>query len=764
MSALKFNQRSLAETVAALTLAACGLAASAQPIVVQSFTRNLSGGQARGFVAQVDLTDPTVQIVVTPPLAPGAASDSVLVPTDQWQSTSNVDLAVNANYFSTLTGNTSDIIGLSMSDGIIVSTIRQFGSAPDPAIMFRADRFPTIGTLSQSDLATAYDAIAGVGPSNTDSIPGTFLITDGINTGATARVQPTTRNPRTAVGINQSGTSLIIAVVDGRQTGWSVGMTLPELATLMLERGAWRAINLDGGGSSSFIYAAPNQPRIQNRPSDGAHRPVANHLGIRLNPTPPPPAIPVGDRADRPIRGVWLRPPALYSTLVSQLPLLAEAGITDLYLETFYHGITTNDSNVFQDRFSTDYLAQTIRDAARHNIRVHAWLESGYWQFGTTGEYNFASNPEWRVRNTVTGAPGGDQPQQIFANLTHPGVQAKMRAYCAELAGYAGLWGIQTDYHRFPLDNDTADIYPAPWSYDVNSQVAMFDLYNTNINTTARKPGDPFWTQFVAWRREGISQAANQMHQGINSVNPDVTFSAAVFAKAMTDSAQLTKMQDWPSWASRNYIDVVVPMAYGFSTSSIQSDLIAARSNAAGKKVVAGLAITSGHPAITPQMNTAKGQQVEDVIFWEGNVLIGSAAMRTELKNWLLANATKQQGDFNNDLYVDARDFRLFRQIFNTNRVMANTANRRYDLNTDGWIDFADQQLFAAVWLKNTFGEDGTISARDRATFENTINQTAGTAPGVLHLYDLDANGVVNSMDRMIMQSFTQQGIGLQKR
>jgi exopolysaccharide biosynthesis protein len=94
------------------------------------------------------------------------------------------------------------------------------------------------------------DAVAGVGGSTTDNDPGTLLVTGGVNTGSTARVQPLVRNPRTAAGVSEDGGTLILAVIDGRQPGWSDGVTLPELAALMIQHGAHNAINLDGGGSS----------------------------------------------------------------------------------------------------------------------------------------------------------------------------------------------------------------------------------------------------------------------------------------------------------------------------------------------------------------------------------------------------------------------------------------------------------------------------------------------------------------------------------
>jgi hypothetical protein len=93
-----------------------------------------------------------------------------------------------------------------------------------------------------------------------------------------------TRHPRTAAGIARAGERLILVVVDGRQLPHSAGMTLRELATLMLALGARDAINLDGGGSTALIYADPDSAgalRVANRPSDPqGERAVGNALAV----------------------------------------------------------------------------------------------------------------------------------------------------------------------------------------------------------------------------------------------------------------------------------------------------------------------------------------------------------------------------------------------------------------------------------------------------------------------------------------------------
>ncbi len=79
------------------------------------------------------------------------------------------------------------------------------------------------------------------------------------------------RNPRTAVGFTADAKALIV-VVDGGQAGFSVGMTLRELAELMRSLGAVEALNLDGGGSTVMTV---NGVAV-SRPSAGTERPVAN--------------------------------------------------------------------------------------------------------------------------------------------------------------------------------------------------------------------------------------------------------------------------------------------------------------------------------------------------------------------------------------------------------------------------------------------------------------------------------------------------------
>jgi Phosphodiester glycosidase len=63
------------------------------------------------------------------------------------------------------------------------------------------------------------------------------------------------KNPRVGVGTDGNGT-VYYAVVDGRQSTWSVGLYLDDFAAFFQKLGATNAMNLDGGGSTTMWVAA----------------------------------------------------------------------------------------------------------------------------------------------------------------------------------------------------------------------------------------------------------------------------------------------------------------------------------------------------------------------------------------------------------------------------------------------------------------------------------------------------------------------------
>ncbi len=121
-----------------------------------------------------------------------------------------------------------------------------------------------------TDWASVTDAIGG-GPS---------LVKDGrpiFNAGeALTHAQLTGRNPRAAVCQRGDGGIVMIAV-DGRQPGWSIGITNWDLALTLVRYGCVTGFALDSGGSATLAFDGT----LLNSPSDrSGERPVGEALVI----------------------------------------------------------------------------------------------------------------------------------------------------------------------------------------------------------------------------------------------------------------------------------------------------------------------------------------------------------------------------------------------------------------------------------------------------------------------------------------------------
>jgi len=86
-------------------------------------------------------------------------------------------------------------------------------------------------------------------------------------------------NPRTAAGLTKGCADtdattvckLVLMTIDGRQksTNWSVGARLPLLANELIKAGAYTAVNLDGGGSTTMWVSKTSSSYCQSYPTVG---------------------------------------------------------------------------------------------------------------------------------------------------------------------------------------------------------------------------------------------------------------------------------------------------------------------------------------------------------------------------------------------------------------------------------------------------------------------------------------------------------------
>jgi hypothetical protein len=86
---------------------------------------------------------------------------------------------------------------------------------------------------------------------------------------------------RTMAGFSADGRHFYLVGLTGDAES-GAGLTVSEEAALMAQLGAADAVNLDGGGSTTVAVREPGDSTVtvENHPSGGAERPVANGVGV----------------------------------------------------------------------------------------------------------------------------------------------------------------------------------------------------------------------------------------------------------------------------------------------------------------------------------------------------------------------------------------------------------------------------------------------------------------------------------------------------
>lgn len=130
--------------------------------------------------------------------------------------------------------------------------------------------------LNPGDEVTATFAIEETWKDVTMAIGGNVML---VHDGVVQQHTDPAIHPRTVIGTKADG-SVVLFEVDGRQPGFSEGLSYIELGEMLKELGVVNALNLDGGGSATFVARLPGESMVKvlNSPSDGGERKTANGI------------------------------------------------------------------------------------------------------------------------------------------------------------------------------------------------------------------------------------------------------------------------------------------------------------------------------------------------------------------------------------------------------------------------------------------------------------------------------------------------------
>ncbi len=234
-------------------------------------------------VVTVDLTAPGIEFLATPQ---GIADDGKETTADTvpgFLQKQGVQVAINANFFYPMhvhhpfdyaphVGEGVNAVGIMMSNG------NRYSEA-------EAD-WPALCIASAQEISIADSGDCPDGTAHGWAGDRYFLKEAQLVAGSNYNEL----FPRTVVALDEAHEAMWLVTVDGRQKGYSEGITLAELAEELIALGASKALNLDGGGSSTLAVDSGGRAKVLNSPFQARIptnlRPVANHLGIYANPMP----------------------------------------------------------------------------------------------------------------------------------------------------------------------------------------------------------------------------------------------------------------------------------------------------------------------------------------------------------------------------------------------------------------------------------------------------------------------------------------------
>lgn len=221
--------------------------------------------QVTYFLADITTTDATL---VRSAFAEDKFGTSIVQRTSEIAAANNAIFAINGDYY----GFRDD--GILIRNGVIYRD--------KPARIGMA--FYQDGTAKIYDeTETSAEELLAAGVWNTLSF-GPALVENGSIVADLGSVEVDTNfgnhsiqgtHPRTAVGVIDAN-HYVFVVVDGRERGYSRGMSLDELAQVMADLGATTAYNLDGGGSSTMYFNG----EVINQPSNRGERATSDILYV----------------------------------------------------------------------------------------------------------------------------------------------------------------------------------------------------------------------------------------------------------------------------------------------------------------------------------------------------------------------------------------------------------------------------------------------------------------------------------------------------
>ncbi len=335
------------------------------------------------------------------------------------------------------------------------------------------------------------------------------------------------------------------------------------------------------------------------------------------------------------IKGVWIRPTYFgKKDIETVLDNLENAGINNVFLETYYHGKTIFPSRTmekygfikqYEDFQGFDPLRIWINEAHKRGIKVHIWFQTFY--VGNTPPetnplYILYKHPEWANRQKKN-AFDEKVPYSVsehngyFIDPANPEVQTFLYELLCEIINRYKPDGINLDYIRYPqsLTPNYSNYDMSNWGYTQFAREEFKEIYG--IDPIEIGGNDALWAYWRFYRCSKITNFVQKISYLCRSNRVELT--AVIFPNRT--SAIDTKLQDWKSWSVNNFVDGFTPLFLTCddkTASNLMEEVLRNKSN--GTKLYAGLFVTFMNGANTDlikQIHVSRTYNLDGIIIFD---------------------------------------------------------------------------------------------------------------------------------------------------
>ena len=289
------------------------------------------------------------------------------------------------------------------------------------------------------------------------------------------------------------------------------------------------------------------------------------------------------------LKGIWLRPvETTEKEIIATLNRIKDAGIDNIFLETYFHGKTIYPSETMKaygftpqyERYTgIDPLEIWIKEAHKRGIKIHTWFET-FYVGNDNPETNpnsiLAMNPSWgnKTKKDINNngySKSVSEHNGYFLDPANPYVQDFLVKLIEEIIKNYKPDGVNIDYIRYPNSVGPND----SWGYTDFARNDFYMIYG--IDPTELKSGDPMIQEWNNYRRDQVSDMVKKIGQLGKRTNTYIT--TVVFPDRV--AAYSKKFQDWKTWSTRGYINGITPLFLTCDSKTAQkmmSDVINSKS------------------------------------------------------------------------------------------------------------------------------------------------------------------------------------------